>query len=260
MRIDSLHRRIMMDARVLHDRLTHVFPATLPKQYEKRRINVRALIKRIDAVTLEFNIKNSIGYFKPETKTDTRIFFTGEWLPECELPCEDSLADIRIGWQVSEIGKMMEFTAVSWRRLHFYYWTFVMHEMIHRHQDIQRGPDGPRTRVYRPMASDAESIAEQKYLGDYDEIEAHSHDIALELLSWFPSLHYRDAVRELRAKYDDPSISTYAIYARCFQNAETHPALGVLEQKIRQWHTSMTSNLNFYRTLELYTDGTPLIP
>jgi len=263
MQVDKLHRRIVMDARVLHDQLAQVFPVTLFKQYEGRPISISAFVKRIDAITQQFNIKNILVYVDPVTKTDKRMFFSGEWLPECELPRGDSSADIRIMWHVSRLGKMMQFTAIEWRRIHFYYWTFVMHEMVHRHQDVERGPDGPSTRIYRPRGPGvvgAVAIAEQTYLGDYDEIEAHSHDIALELIAWFPSLDHDDAMRELRTQYTDPAISTYAYYERCFADAIGHPAIGVLDQKIRQWHVIMRANLDFYQTLELHRDGDPLIP
>jgi hypothetical protein len=248
MRIEPLHRRIVMDARVLHERIHDIFPAELPAAYRDRAINIGAFIKRLNALTRPLNIYNEIS--DDRTARQTSISFSGEWLPECMLPANNESADIRIYWILHPRGHRQKFTAQDWQYAHFVFWTVVMHELAHRHQDVYRG-ETRTARVYRPHSSDASIQKDQLYLGDFDEIEAHAHDIAVEALHYYPELSLSAALTEMREPVEVPA-TTYPIYLKTFKNSAQHPALAVLHRKIRHWYTVMKRNLDFYRTLELF--------
>lgn len=248
MRIESLHRRIVMDARVLHEHLHHVYPVELPKIYQHQGMNLGSFLTRINAVTRPLNVVSAItndGVARRQS-----ISFSGEWLPECLLPANDETADIRIYWMTHPRGRRVHFTPSEWAHTRFVFWTVLMHELTHRHQDVYRG-DTRAARVYRPHALAGARHDDQLYLGDYDEIEAHAHDIALEALHHYPGHTLSMALSKMAHPDTKPPSSTYPIYLETFAGSTQHPAVRVMHRKVRLWYATMQKNLDFYHTVEL---------
>jgi len=251
MRVDTLHRRIANDVRVMHDAVDEVLPAEMPAQYHGRSVNMRTLLGNLNEVTEPFNIHNVLR-FDTNTKPG-RVQNSAWWYPEDMLPKYGSTADIHVHWHVYPGIYKIGFTQALWNRKRLYFWLFAMHELIHRHQNANRElRDIQDSRKYRAVSTDRETRKNQKYLGDYDEIEAFAFQAAAEMRVWWPTLSLQDAVSETLKREGSIADPTYPFYIRTFDDAPNHPALAAFSRKLRVWHDVIGKNLDLYKqTLHL---------
>lgn len=258
MQLAAIHRRVMMDACVLQEALADILPAKIPKRYQGRTFNLSSFLARLNAVTEQYGILNVLAIELTGSKIPPNtVLLTGAWLPEDLLPQHNSSADIRLEWHVEPGNRRQRWTQKEWSKRRFYFWSYLMHEMIHRHQDVYRS-NGSFARVYRPWAEKQDMQDEQTYLGDYDEIEAHAHDVALEMRIWYPTLSYRDAMHQMKnIDLPAPFHSTYTVYTRAFREAAQHPALSVFRRKIKQWWRLMGEQHTFYEELHFDVSWLP---
>ena len=260
MQLAALHRRVMMDTRVLHEAVNAVFPVKMPKRYRNRPFNLSAFLRQLNAVTEPLGVLNELVNERELPKGG--VVMTAQWLPEDHLPVNGSSADVRLEWHVHPHGHRQSWTQNLWGKRRFYFWSYLMHELIHRHQDVCRGVSQGQeslARVYRARVENTVLKEEQTYLGDYDEIEAHAHDVALEMRAWYPDATYREALAQMKAE-DPPrgvvtcqTASTYAVYTRAFRTTPKHPALPVFHRKIKTWWHLMSTQPDFYQSLHLET-------
>lgn len=246
MKLDILHRRILIDARTAQTALQSVLPVRLPNEYRNRKINVSAFVARMNRITTALDIHN-YTLVNPKAPQH-RITFTGLWLPETELPWKNSSADVRIEWNIHPSSRRIEFTPKSWRRFRFGYWGYLMHELLHRHQiDRKESQDA---RSYRPEAAVQSIREEQEYLGNFDEIEAHAHDVAIEMMLLSPQVPFDVA---LRVMHDQPPhhATTYNVYTQTFAGSPNHAATKVFKKKLKKWFTLVKREQDFYQSLQL---------
>jgi hypothetical protein len=248
MRIDALQRRVIMDAEVLHTALKDILPTKMPVVYQHRHMNMASFVKRLNAATTDLNIHHTIA---PDTRLGrNEIRISGEWLPDNLLPEDNSDADVRIRWHIYPHTRRRSMTPYLWKRWRVSYWSYVLHEFVHRAQGALRA-DG-NTLVFKPEAADPEIHNEQKYLGDFDEIEAYAYEVALEMLCWYADQPFRDAFQQMQQEHTNPSSATYPIYSKTFADNPQHPAVQAFHRKIKAWHKSMLVNRDFYDSLELH--------
>lgn len=248
MRIDALHRRVVMDARTLQRDLNAILPATLPSRYHERVANLKPLMTAINRITVRHRIRNEMKFDRDVPAAN--IKFTAEWLPE-DGP--DS-SDIRVFWHVHPRGRRVVMTPSAWTVFRFNYWSYVLHELIHRQQDFfRKNQSSPR--VYRPFAKDTALRDEQVYRGSFDEIEAYAHDAVLELLRQRGALPWDVFLHTMQQHPENGlSLPSYAIYKKTFADNEQHPVLPQFHRKMRAWYEVMVRDLQFYRDLDLYVD------
>jgi hypothetical protein len=260
MQLEALHRRVIMDARVIHEAVNTVFPAKMPKQYQGRAFNLSAFLRRLNATTESLGVVNDVVAEKKIPKNT--VLMTAQWLPEDCLPVNGSSADVRLEWNINTQSRRQTWTQKEWSKRRFYFWSYLMHELIHRHQDMYRGRMRGQesfARVYRARVESGILKEEQIYLGDYDEIEAHAHDVALEMRMWYPGSSYRDALVQMkmqappRGAITCQGSSTYVVYTRAFATTPKHPALSVFHRKIKTWWHLMGAQPDFYQSLHLET-------
>lgn len=259
MRVDFLHRRVLTDVRALHHDLGRVMPDVMPERYATRATNIGAFVKRINTVTAPHGIWNEVTVVeRPEIYAPGRLRFCGEWHPKELREQARQRQDITIHWLIHPSTRRVTFTRDKWAFWVFTYWVYIMHELIHRHQFTQR-PDDASCRVYRPAAKESENTVlheEQLYLGEYDEIEAHAHDIAFELLALYPDLPFRDAMRQMRhTDYRSASVGglvTYPVYRQAFSGVRNHPVMPVLHRKIRLWYRQLKQYRDVYEDLGMF--------
>jgi hypothetical protein len=209
-------------------------------------MSLRSFIDRLNTVTEKFGIFNEI---QPDREVEVgQIVGTGLWLGGGELPENGSSADIRILFHVHPDSKRFKLTQAEWNRRRFYWWQLVMHELIHRHQDT--AAQG-HTRVFRPWSTNRDTKAEQEYYGDYDEIETHSHDAALELVLWWPHLNLRQAIREAVQHSGRAVTPTYNYYMGAFAETPDHPAVKIYRRKLRIWYGLIKAAVDTYTFLEM---------
>ena len=99
MQLEALHRRVIMDARVIHEAVNTVFPAKMPKQYQGRAFNLSAFLRRLNATTESLGVVNDVVAEKGIPKNT--VLMTAQWLPEDCLPVNGSSADVRLEWNIN---------------------------------------------------------------------------------------------------------------------------------------------------------------
>lgn len=127
----------------------------------------------------------------------------------------------------------------EWRILSFRIKQTLMHELIHRAQYTKRDGFDPSieseiiylVREYQGTPDDKQ----RAYLSDADEIEAHSHDIALELRNSFSAISdIKNVLKNfsnLPKKPDEsPSLSLW-VYSKYFNHNPNHPIIKTVLKK-----------------------------
>jgi len=247
MRIDALQRRVIMDAEMLASAVEDILPIVMPPVYAHHQMYMGSFVKRLRLACLDFNVHHTLA-LDPEVKTK-EIRISGEWYPSQLLPINDTDADIQITWLVGPGGRRQAVTPTNWPRIRFAFWSYVMHELVHRAQDTFRGDVS--SRVFKPEAADPATQTEQRYLGDYDEIEAYAHGTALEMLCWYTNLPFSDAFRLMKLEQQDNADATYPIYRKTFAGNLRHPAMKVFNRKVNVWYNSICAHRAFYDQLGL---------
>lgn len=248
MRIHNLHRRVIRDMDMMLAPVNEILPLKMPACYETRKMNLGAFVKRLNTVTEQFNVVNEVLDDITIPKGSSAV--SGIWYPEDLLPENGSDADIRIIWHPNPESHRIKITPTIWARRRYYFWERVAHELVHRYQDIDRGPD-TTARTFKVRTADDDKAAEQKqYFGDYDELEAYAHDAALELMTWWPGTTLKQAIG-LANQVDENSVvwATYQNYLSTFEVG--HPARTHFRRKVKQWYHAMTQTEDFYTRLAL---------
>jgi hypothetical protein len=239
MQVDALHRSIADDVRVMHTTVRRTLPAGMPAR-AGHAMNLKAFVRRLNVVMEPLRVFN-------EMKTDAEVDpgsvrTTGLWVPKHELPENGSAADIRIIWHMKT--KRVQMTQPEWTRRRYFFWQTYMHELVHRYQN-QRN-----IRVYRPQTSSRDGRAEQTYYCNYDEIEAYAHDAALELLTWWGHLPFREATTEALMYHGRVVTPTYLLYDATFGDTPDHPALKQFKRKLRLWYDVVKAS-EIYQLIQL---------
>lgn len=245
MRVDTLHRRMMNDVKAMQDAVEPVLPVQMPKVYETRHMNLSSFINRLNEVT------EPLGLFH-ERKDDPELepdgFTTaGLWLAKSELPQNNSSADLRLLYHVHPDTSRIRWTGAMWNRRRFFWWQMFMHELVHRYQDVYH--EG--TRVYVPRSDQRDTKEAQEYYGKYEEIEAHGHSCAMELMMWWPGATFREAVREAMTCTSRMVTPTYCLYDQTFADTPNHPAYAHFKRKTRQWFDQLVKQPDIYKMLAL---------
>lgn len=248
MRVDVLHKRLVHDIAMLQPVVDPVFPVGLPVQYQNRSMNLRGFIDRLNTVTNAFNIHNEIEWDK--TVDPGQVSLSGLWISESELPENESDADIRVIWHVHPGTKRLKHTTTDWNRRRYFWWQIAMHEVIHRHQEVHRTLKGLEPREFLPQTTSRLLKESQGYYGHYDEIEAHSHNAALEFLTWW-NLPYKACVEAALTYHGRVLVPTYVCYMATYMDTPRHPAYLTFKRKVKAWFDVMQKNPEVYRTLQL---------
>lgn len=247
MRIDALQRRLTRDVTQLHEAVQDVLPVQMPAKYAQP-FNLLSFLERVNKHTLPLNVYNKIVLDPTMGKGNLRM--TAEWLGYDELPEDGQKADVRILWHVHPHSRRVKISGAEWQRRRFYFYSLLMHELIHRYQDETR-PETASSRKFSPSAPEPAIRKEQAYYGDYDEIEAHSHNAAIELLMWYPHLNYRNAVTEC-LQYSGRMITpTYNMFFVAFLDNLHHPTFRTFKNKVRSWYKMMQKTREMYDMIQL---------
>ena len=248
MRIHTLHRRVIRDMEMMIDDVNTILPVRMPNRWETRSLNLGAFVKRLNTVTEPFNVINEI-LPDPSTPAGASVV-SGVWYPADLLPANDSDADVRVIWHPHPGSYRIKMTPTTWARRRYYFWERLAHEFVHRYQDLER-PDDTEARTFRVRTDDEKAANEQQtYYSDYDELEAYAHDAALEMLTWWPDLTFKQAIGKANKLDVDARVwSSYHNYLSSFEVG--HPARPHFRRKAKQWYHAMQQTPDFYAKLEL---------
>lgn len=245
MRVDALHRRIVRDVHRMHEAVAESFPIHFPTRYES--LNLSPFLDRLNFTTDPLGLCNELT---PDASIlPGQIKVTGLWIDKSELPENSSRADIRVLWHVHPDTKRLDLTPLIWNRRRYFFWQTYMHELVHRYQRVLRPEATQCVRVYRPRSTERTEREEQEYYGNYDEIEAHSHDAVIEMLTWWGHLSLRDAIHEAKTYSGRVIRPTYQFYHDTF--SIPHPAMQHFRRKVRAWYDVMTKNSEVYELIQL---------
>lgn len=247
MQLAVLHRKIAEDTRAVHAVVSKIFPVQIPAQYDGQPVSIQRFITRLNRVTEPLDLFNEIK--EDKEVSPGQIFNTALWIADHELPENDSRAAIRVLWHLHPTTRRVVLTQTEWNRRRYYFWQMVMHELIHRHQETKRTAVDPR--VYRPTSTQRDIKKEQEYYGNCDEIETHSHAAAVELLSWWGHLGYREAVHEALTYSGRVVSPTFQTYMTSFGDTPNHPALKHFKRKVRAWYKVVLADWEIYEILAL---------
>lgn len=127
----------------------------------------------------------------------------------------------------------------DWKPLSFRIKQTLMHELIHRAQYTQRDGFDPDiesdiVRVVRRYQNTPEDN-QRAYLSDNDEVEAHAHDIALELRNSLSSAKeiktvLRNFSKIPQSPQKSPSLSLW-VYGKYFKRNPSHPVVKTVLRK-----------------------------
>lgn len=246
MQLDTLHRKVLADAHLLQAALDDVFPARRPHAYAGKRTRISTFIRKLNHATAPLDVHNYI--IRHDKAPKNTVTFSALWIPDTDLPYRRSGADVRVEWHLHPDTHTITFTPRQWRRMRFGFWGSILHELVHRHQTGRS--DQQDTRVYRPVGALESLREEQEYFGNYDEIEAHAFDGALEMMLVSPTYGYTRALDAI-ANYPAMVTTTLNVYTQSFASAPDHPALEAYHRKQKEWFDLMKAEQNFYLSLEL---------
>lgn len=133
--------------------------------------------------------------------------------------------------------KTINISDASWPDFKFSISQVCQHELIHQcqwqHRDIADFPHGPLE--FRNKNESKEE--EQEYLSDLDEIDAYSHDIAMEIRYFYPKKNPHDVLRNL-GRYK--KIWSYKYYRETFKGEEWSDIRYRLHKKVYKWLPHVT--------------------
>jgi hypothetical protein len=247
MRIDALQRRLTRDVTALHTAVQDVLPVQMPDRYAEP-FNLRSFLNRLNEQSLPLNVYNKLVPDVTQDKGTLRM--SAEWLGYDELPEDGTHADVRILWYVNPNSRRVKVCPAEWARRRFYFYSLTMHEFIHRYQDETRD-EHATAKKFSPSAPEPAIRREQEYYGDYDEIEAHAHNAALELATWYPYLNYHNAVTEC-LQYSGRMITpTYNMFFVAFLDNLKHPTFRTFKNKVNAWYKMIRNSSEMYDMIQL---------
>lgn len=212
-----------------------------------------------DSVYQASKIYKRLTQFEPRIRSQNRLDLIGQELIECFKPWgvrveilddESIIADeIIISGEFDverkrqnillrlyfKVGKnKYRWNDENWKSFRFLTSQVLQHELIHRHQHLSRPEEAHRFVEYYPVAaSNPMHQKEMDYLSELDEIEAYAHDLALEILYYYPK---QDPYAVLKTINKRRYAVSYKIYKKAFRTAEDWKQVhDKLLKKTYQW-------------------------
>ena len=248
MQLLTLHKKITDDALSMRKAVESVLTPMSQQRYRGPSMYIAPFLSRLNEVTTPFKVNNEL--VDDTTLDPTGLQLTAQWWPTRLKARPRRRIDIHIEWHVHPRGHSYGVHTSDWQCRHFYFWSYVMHELAHRHQNNHRSVD-VLSQKFIPTADDEDLWDLQKYLGDFDEVEAYAHDIALEMVVWFPTLGYRAAFAQMKKFQHELINASYPLFAIAFDETPKHPAMLLLRKKIQGWYRIMDTQRDIYRALQL---------
>jgi len=115
-----------------------------------------------------------------------------------------------------------------WKQFSFELSQTLQHELIHREQYYNRTSDFC-SRIYK---FDDINDKEREYLSNSDEIDAYSHDIALEIYHFYKKNKHSDVFSRISRK---KHCKSYEIYENCFKGSDWKHIKNKLLKKTYKW-------------------------
>ena len=115
-----------------------------------------------------------------------------------------------------------------WSEFSFRLTQLIQHEQLHRQQSVARDHLF-ESRKYKVEKDDS---GEREYLSDSDEIDAYSHDIALEIMKFYKNHQKYDIFSKISRK---KRLESLKIYKKAFKNTKWTKIYKKLMKKTYKW-------------------------
>lgn len=120
----------------------------------------------------------------------------------------------------------------SWSDFKFSISQVCQHESIHENQHKKRGDIFEMEEVIEFRQKEQDCEQDREYLCDSDEIDAYAHDIALEILHYYPR---KDPYFVLGNLNLHRKLHSYNYYKKTFNNTDWTPIKTRLYKRIYKW-------------------------
>ena len=249
MQLLTLHKKITDDALSMRKAVESVLTPMSQQRYRGQSMYLTPFLSRLNEVTTPFKVNNEL--VEDTTVDSTNLQLTAQWWPTRLKTRPRRRIDIHIEWHVHPQGRSCGVHTSDWQSRHFYFWSYLMHELAHRHQNNHRSEDVLSQKFIPTEGIGHDLWALQMYLGDFDEVEAYAHDVALEMVVWFPTLGYRAAFAQMKKFQHELINASYPLFATAFDKTPKHPAMLLLRKKIQGWYRIMDTQRDIYQALQL---------
>jgi hypothetical protein len=239
-----------MNLRILNQSLTRNLDDLRPRVESVFRPIISSVARRPHAVnvaTFLASMKAALAGTKVRVVKEVTTKFgapkdtDGQYYPAlggfCFEPNPGRTARIEIIVCIHPHTNRLPLSVESWEYFQYRFLKCLTHELVHRAQ-FENGRKQDNALIFRPHASanvDKGMQAEQRYLGDMDEVEAYAHDCVEEWYYIYPQtpLHLRGIKREFRNK--GGRLPAIQYYYGTFLGDESHPSVQRFFRKIKAW-------------------------
>lgn len=122
---------------------------------------------------------------------------------------------------------------VQMNRLIFYIAQTVQHEYLHKLQSRKKPDiDTKDVAVYYSDRLSRKRVNEMKYLADPCEVEAYSHDIAMEIKQFYSHVGIREALRNISSLR---KVNSFKHYSKAFKGTDWDTLRHTLLKKTWKW-------------------------
>lgn len=192
-------------------------------------VNKSLTINKIHTI-LSSHIKEylPIRIGKQYRKTIERdIIYIGGWYDS--IKDQANSKPIQLVFQYHPADKKLCLSAFKLKRLAICVADIILHEVIHMKQFRTRGfKDLP---TYPITAESKTQQREQQYLGNNDEIDAYSFNIACELNSMFNGSD-KKIIKYLNSSINSIGDDNWSVYLKAFDSDHNHPVIKRVKKRV----------------------------
>ena len=125
------------------------------------------------------------------------------------------------------------FTRILYNRMVLGISQAIQHELVHQRHNEKRPKIFDETlHIHHTSRMSKKRITQIEYLRNKSEIDAHAHDIAMEINAFYPGISPDQVIKSIdRMK----KITTYRMYRRAFRNMDWAHIQKMLLRKVWKW-------------------------
>jgi hypothetical protein len=197
-------------------------------------VAVRSLRRMISPIAQKYNINLVIGTQFKDIPRHKKYPFLVQGFYYAEIPKNRSDILVRLDFWPGTSHFVATRSLLS--RFTFALSSVIQHELIHKDQ-FKRKSLARFEKVYYPIQKN-KTISEKKlnaqmYLGEYCEIHAHAHDIALEMRRCYPQHSCEHIITNI---HQFPKLYTYREYKKVFQGTDWSNIHTLLTNAVMRWY------------------------
>lgn len=166
----------------------------------------------------------------PGTRPQLNYAFSG-WFDMDKKTCA-----VVVNLHVDPSKTEFKMTPAKYNTFRFLFSQVTQHEFIHKSQYEFRPDQSERSIKIRSVRKLSPQRMQQiQYLSQWCEIDAHAHDIAMEIKQYYPAVDSGHVIARMESY---SKLSTYRDYTTAFRGIEWTPLRRALVRKVWRWAQS----------------------